>query len=410
MIGIENKDRSFFTVESSDIDVETVDLQKTLISLTVSEKRGRLPNGTLQFYDPDDTISRILRTGARIKLSWGYLDNYATPDSLLTKAINLDEITGNIQRRGLEVQVNSPTGAGGKDGKKIYNLNFFSLGMRGDKNARRFTEGIKADAVATIFDELGITERIINFSVGEDKLTSDRGIRQDNSNYLFLTRLALEWRALFHIGYAQNGNLVGIFVDQNKIGDVAYSKLFLDSIGSSNAIGYAGELSNVISYTWKSAESQSGVGDNVRVEVVDGQITFRRFVAEQQRVVTYRLNYDKIREVYQNTDNLQQSIKITKELLSVKDFEQIKHFFYEDESSTAPFGYGFTINAKMLGNPMLAPPNKIVVKNGFPDVLGNSGAFWYIQTATHRIDSTGYFTDLEVIDVFTLSPVGLPIL
>ena len=412
MIGIENKDQSFFQIESPDIDLSDYQLSRNLISLSISEKKGRLPQGTLKFLDQNHAISRILRTGARLKLAWGYKSRTVTPDSLLSQSLNTDEVTGNIQRRGLEVQVNSPTGSADQNGQIIYNLNFFALGMRGDKTARKWTEGTKADVIGTLFDELGIlpTNRIIDFSVGKDSLNINQGVRQDVSNFLFLSQLALEWRALFHIQYNQSGSLTAIFVDQNKIGDPRYSSLFYGAVGSSNIIGYKGALNNVISYSWDSAESQSGVGDNVKIEIIDGQITFRRFVADQQKTVTYRLNQDRIKEIYENTDNIQESIKITKELLSVNDFEQVKRFFDPIESSTAPFGFGYTINAKMIGNPLLGPPNKIIINNGFPDVLGNSGAFWYIQTATHNISKAGYFTDLEIIDVFTLSPIGQPVL
>jgi phage protein D len=412
VIGLESNDNAFFTVESDDVNLQNNDYSRNLLSLSISEKKGRMPQGTLSFNDPQDLFSRILRTGARLKISWGYKKGVVTPESLLTQRLNFDEITGDIQRRGMEVQVNSPSGGGAQNGQKTYNCNFFALGMRGDDSARTWTEGTKADVIATIFDELGIlpTNRIIDFTIGTDALNYNQGVRQNESNFMFLSRLALEWRTLFHIGYNQAGQMAGIFVDQNKIGDPRYNQLFLSATGTSHVLGYKGELSNVISYSWDSAESQSGVGDNVKVEVVDGKITFRRFVAEQQKTITYRLNQQRIKEVYENSESIQDSLRITKELLSVQDFEQVKHFFDPVESSTAPFGYGYTIKAKLLGNPLMAPPNKIKISNGFPDVLDNSGAFWYIQTAKHTISRSGYFTDLEIIDVFTLSPVGLPVL
>ena len=60
------------------------------------------------------------------------------------------------------------------------------------------------------------------------------------------------------------------------------------------------------------------------------------YVAEEERVVTYRLDEKKIQSVYSEESNqgLEQQIKLTQDLLSKNDFEQIKHFFTPVESTT----------------------------------------------------------------------------
>jgi len=409
MIGIENKDSSFFTIESTDISLNNKSYEKNLISLSITEKEGAMPQGTLSFYDPDDWFSKILRTGVSLKISWGYKKIGTSIDSLLAKKLNLDEISGSLIRRGLEGFVSSPTGAGGPNGQKTFNCNFTSFGFRGTDQSKLYTTGKKKDVISDAFDDLGITTKNIDFSLGDDSLTKDYGVRQDEPTFRFVNRLAKEWRCLFHVGYSPDGNSVGIFVDANKVGEPQYAYMLYNAVGTSNIIGYMGELNNVNSYTWSSSESESGVGDNVRTDIVDGQIVFRRFVAEQEKTITYRLDLEKIQKVYKDVDDLSSQIKITKELLSKKTFDQIKHFFTPIESSTAPTGFGYRIKCNMIGNPLFGPPNEVRINNGFPERLGGTQSKWYVHSTTHNIDKNGYNMNAEIVDVFTLSPIGLAV-
>lgn len=405
-IGIQNKDSSFFTVESPDINLENQDFSKDLISLSITEKTGAMPQGTLQFYDPKHYYSRILRNGARLKISWGYKSYFTTPDSLIAKQLNFDEVTGELIRRGYEGFVSSPKGAGSSDGVVTYDCNFTAFGFRGIDGTKVYSSGTKASVISQAFDEIGIsaTKRLIDFSYGNDKITIDHSIRQDETTFAFLNRLAIEWHSLFHAGFSPSGELVAIFIDEAKIGkDETLPKWFQNATGKSNAVGYMGELNNVISYNWTSSESETGVGDNVSLEFVNGEYIFRRYVAEEERVISYRLDEKKIQAAYNESGDV---LSLTKDLLSKNDFEQIKHFFTPIESTTAPNGYGYKINCDMIGNPLYLPGNIVVIKNGFPDRLGGSQSKWYIQTVTHRIDRTGYFTSIEIVDVFYLSPTG----
>ncbi len=410
MIGIENKDSSFFTIESPDITLENQDFSKDLISLTLTEKTGSMPQGTLQFYDPKNYYSRVLRTGARLLISWGYKNTFETPDSLIAKKLNLDEVSGNLVRRGYEGFVSSPSGSAGRDGVILFNCNFTSFGFRGEEASKIYSSGTKQSVISQAFDDLGIssTKRLIDFSLGNDKVTTDQYVRQDETTFAFLNRLAIEWRALFHVGFSPEGESVGIFIDEAKVGNVQMPIWFLKATGVSNVIGYKGKLNNIISYTWSSSESETGIGDNVRLDIVDGKIIFRRYVAEEEKVVTYRLDEKKIQEVYEDSSNqgLGQQIKLTQELLSKNDFEQIKKFFIPVESTTAPSGYGYRIKAEMIGNPLYIPGNVIKINNGLPDRLGGTQSKWYLQTVTHTINRSGYFMSIEIVDVFNLSPIG----
>lgn len=411
MIGIENKDSSFFTIESPDVELQEEDFEENLLSLSITEKMSAIPQGTLALYDPTHFSSRVLRTGVRLIISWGYRTLDFTPDSLLSEKLNFDEVRGSIVRRGLQGFVSSPTGGGSSGGVVTFNCNFTAFGFRGTEESKLYTTGTKRTVVEKAFNDLGIVKRIIDFTLGSDAITPDKYYRQDESTYAFLNRLAIEWGALFHVTFDQSGSPVGIFIDPNKVGSVPLQAFALSAIGTSNILGYNGELSNVKSYKWSSSESERGVGDNVRADIVDGKIIFRRYVADDERVITYRLDQAKIQKEFSDTSSgLFQRLKKANELLSKNDFEQVKHFFIPIEQSTAPSGYGYRIKADMIGNPLFIPGNLAVISNGFPDRLGGSQSKWYIQSVDHTIDSSGYNMSVEIVDVFNLSPVGLPVI
>lgn len=429
MIGISNKDSSFFSIESPDVDLVESDFAKDLISLSVTERMDGMPQGTLRFNDPKHYFSRILRTGAKLTISWGYRKRDIAPDSLLTKKLNLDEVTGQLVRRGLEGFVTAPSGGGASNGVVTYNCNFTSYGFRGEDRSKKFNNGTKADVISQVMDRIGVDpkRRLIDFLVGSDVLNTEREVRQDETDYRFLTKKAREWKALFSVGYAQDGASVAIFIDPWKVGNIPFSKWKTGASGFSHILGYKGELSNIISYTWKSNESESGVGDSVKMEIVDGQPVFRRYIAKQQEIITYRLDTEKVAEVFKDqAAGLGSQTKIFKELFSTKTFKEIEHFFDPIRSTTAPFGFGYRINAQMIGNPLFSPPNQIVFNNGIPDRILTSeikSTFekrvpgktqiqnkFYLNEVTHTIDRSGYLMKSEIIDTFALSDIGLALL
>lgn len=409
MVGIVNRDSIFFTLESDDIGLNEIDLSRSIESITITERSSAMPQGSIVFNDSNNIISRIFRIGAKLKLSWGYKDFGQTLESLVPKDLNFDEITGPLIRRGLEIFISSPSGSGDANGKIQYNCNFTGLNFRGPDSTKEYTSGKKRDVITQAFNEIGVTRSFIDFVRGSEAVTETRSIRQDETTFLFLVRLAKEWRALFHMGYLQDGTIGAVFVDPGKT-DANRFVSWMFSGGSSHLIGYKDAVSNVISYSWTNNQGESGIGDNVNIEIVNGEIVFRRFVVEDEQVVTYRLNKEKIAAIYADEGaDLATQAKITKELLSKTSFEQVKHFFIPVESSTAPQGYGYRIKAKMIGNPLFVPPSQIKINDGFPEQLGGNQSTWYLEAVTHTIDNSGYFMDVEIVDAFALSPVGLVI-
>ena len=411
-VGIINRDSIFFTVESPDVSLNEQDLSEHLESFNLTERTNAMPQGTLSFNDPGHVISRIFRVGARLKVSWGYKDFGQTLNSLLPKDLNLDEITGPIIRRGIEGFISSPAGGAAQSGKVSFNCNFTGLNFRGADSTREYTSGNKRTVIGQAFDDIGVSTvfRDINFSRGSESVTEMQSIRQDESTFLFLIRLAKEWRALFHMVYLQDGSIGAIFIDPGRTDTNPLPAWLYKSAGNSHLLGWNGIIKNVISYSWTNNQGESGIGDNVNLEIVNGEIVFRRFVVEDQKVTTWKLNTEKIQALYSDKNvSLTEQAKFTKEYLSAKSFEEVKHFFDPVESSTAPQGYGYRVKARMIGNPLFAPPSQVKFNNGFPDQIGSSDTTWYLEEVTHTINNSGYFMDVEIVDAFTLSPVGLVI-
>ena len=411
-VGIVNRDSIFFTVESPDVSLNEQDLSALIESFSITERTAAMPQGTLTFNDPGHEISRIFRIGVRLKVSWGYKDFGQTLDSLLPKDLNLDEITGPIIRRGIEGVISSPSGGAAQSGKITFNCNFTGLNFRGPDDTTDYSDGNKRTVIGQIFDKIGVSSvnRLIDFERGSEPVTTLRPVRQDESTFLFLVRLALEWRALFHMVYMQDGSIGAIFIDPGRTDKNPLPRWLYKSTGNSHLLGWNGIVKNVISYTWTDNQGESGVGDNVNLEIINGEISFRRFVAEDQKVITWVLNTEKIRALYAD-NNISQAerSKFTKEYFNTKSFEEVKHFFDPVESSTAPQGYGYRIKARMIGNPLFAPPSKVKFNNGFPDQIGSAQTTWYLENVTHTINNSGYFMDVEIIDSFLKSTAGLVI-
>jgi len=414
MIGLNNRDSVFVTIESDDINLNEKNLSRYLEEFSITEALNEIPTGTLKFNDPDNILSHVLRRGAKLKLSWGYKQFGIELKSLLPIDLNFDEVTGELIRRGYEVYIYNPSGDANQSGKQTYNCNFTALNFRGNVKTKEYTTGSKRDVVIQALTEIGVNTvyQYINFSVQSDSVTAGKSIRQDESTFAFLTRLAMEWGAVFYLCFIPNGQIGGIFAHPYVLKDNPMIPLWISkSIGKSHMLGYKDEISNVINYSWSSNEGENGIGDNVNVEIVNGEIVYKRFVAEEEKVITYKLDVAKIQKEYKDLNNdLELTSKLTQELLSKQTFEQIKHYFIPCESSTAPQGYGYSIKAHMIGNPLLSPPNQIKLNKGFPDQLGGTQSIWYLKSVSHTISSSGYFSDIEVIDVFNISPVGLVIL
>jgi hypothetical protein len=412
MAGLSNKDSSFFEIRSPDVEIDEQVQTSDLISLSVNEQMGQLTQGTITLYDPNMIYARILRLGVRLRLAWGYKDMDADPKSLQASIQNLDEFSGAIERRGLEAFIEAPTGSGTDKGVITYNANFTALGLRGDDQVRVFDTGTYEDVIRAVLTELGVPtgNQDIRFALGKTQITTENAVRQEESNFAFLTRLASrEWRAFFAMNYDPKGQIHAIFVDPQILGLSPYQNAVMGTFGRSNLLDYKGLVNNVINYSWKNNAGRAGTGDSVQVLFVDGRPTFTRYNAETQTVTTWQLRPERIEAELERKGNdtgIQGQTAMLTDVLGAQSFEEVQRFFEPIEQTTAPQGYGYEVKVRMFGNPMIMAGNLVKFGEGFPDVLGSAQTNWYIRNVAHTINQSGYFMDVDVVDAYTFSPTG----
>lgn len=405
MIGLYNKDSSFFTVQLLNTKGPDLIRQQDVLSLQVTEEMDKITMGTLRLYDPALAYSRILREGVEVGLSWGY------------KKLGVDvrefgsDLFSDLQdRRGFKAIVQNPSGGGDSRGALTFNCSFVCLDWRGLQDHIVHSGGTKATVVQRAMARIGVTLLDVRFKMGSDIVGGDTSVRQYETDFHFLSRLAREWRAVFRIGYSPEGVLCGVFIDQDFLATSSVAKRMC---GGGLTLNFnAGEKSNVVEYSWQCHAGENGAGDNVQMEMVNGEIVFRRFTIENEKVRTWKLNTKRIEEEFnsrEKTGGMAGQWQLVREVMDARDFEQVKRFFDPVDTTTAPNGLGYSVNAKVLGNPAAIPPAIVDFQEGFPDRLrkgtGRNTTF-YLRKASHSIDQSGYFTDLEVVDVYLISPTG----
>jgi hypothetical protein len=418
MIGLQNKDSAFFLIESPDVKTEFMNLSNKVISFSYTEEMQKLGQGSITLYDPDMSLARMLRVGAKLLISFGYKKVDTALQSQIGNMMNQSELLGQIERRGIIAYAVNPSGSA-ENGIVTFNLNFGEFGFRGNKEAVIFDSGTKADIVSQIFDKLGVSPlyRHINFDRSLERVTKQNPIRQEETSFKFLSTMAYEWQSIFKLAYTQSGDVAGMFISPRYLGTSSFNNWVLQATGSSNYFDYHGKVDNVISYSWENKEGESGTGDNAVISMVDGQMVARKYIAEQQKVVTYRLNPDKIQTELNKADaanGIKGQTEYVGNMLNQNDFQTLVRdgYFTEIEGCTAPQGYGYTINCHVIGNPLITPPNQAYFGDNFPDQIGTAlgetqnKIKWFIRKATHSISMAGYFTDIEIVDAFSISPTG----
>lgn len=384
-----NHDGTYFDVTSPDVRFPRL-ATEDVISLSVEEAVKELPRGTLRFRDPNHAYSRILRPGARMSVSWGVRRGLQS-----------------VARDPMEVVVNSPGGGGSAQGEVTYDCSFMALGFRGSEAVRWWEGGTKADVVVGAMRRLGVKVTEVNFKRGSEAVTSSSKVCQYEGDFRFLVRLADEWRCAFRVGFSRNGT-VASFVDYDRLGASTFSSL----VGgySSTELHYGGLRANVLSYTWKDQSMDAAQGQGARVVMVDGKPQIFRQVVEDERVVTYRLVPERIEQELERHGQADRT-ELLLDYLSAKDFSQVKRFFVEDVSTTAPQGSGVTASVRLMGDPSLTEGMVVSFGDGFPDRLGSRGPgdsrTWWARRVTHEISRSGYLCGMEVCDAYAISPTGV---
>ena len=421
-----NKDSSFFIIDSPDIagapafKDKKVNryLQDKIISFQVTEEMGKCTTGSLKIYDPRHVYSRVFRNGVRFDITWGFKKYNAKLLEQGVNSSNANEITGLSERRGLKCVVHVPSGTGPQDGNIVYNITFYSMEIFSDQIIKLWDSGTYADVVREIFTsfEISSENQIIDFSLGNTALSRNTALRQEEPNYKFLMRRAYEWRSAFQIGYNQKGKRIGVFLDPDKIANSEYTKKLTGAKGFYRTLEYRDGLANTIDYSWAQHVGEQGVGDSVRLTVVNGQTVVQRFQAETETVTTWVFVPEKIRQELNEKDNFIDKTALVKQWLKVNDFQTLVNqgFFKKVVQTTAPQGFGYTINVKMIGDPLLTSMTRINFGAGFPDRLQQANAkekkdidrfltSFYIKKITHTIDKNGYLCNSEIADAYTVN-------
>ena len=404
--GLYNQDSSFFEITSSDINDRVI--SKDIISFSYTEEIQRFNTGTLSIHDPDHFYSKVLRVGANLDISFGYEKQSLSKNTALLVKQNPVQVFGGLSRTGIQAYIQNPSGVAGNNGVVRFNCNFYGKEYLNPKQYRLHTGITKAALVTQLLQEIGCIDLFVNFSRGTELLDQNTQIIQRETNYKFLLKYAREWRVIFKVGYNSKGLMTGLFISPDLIGSPKIAPLMSGAIGGySVLLEYGQGVGNVIEYTWKNHTGDGGSGDNTRIIYgADGRPTFIRYVTKGDTIKAYKLNQDRIRRHLEKIGDFSDRFIKMKEWLNAQDFEEVKWAFDPIELSTAPQGLGYSMNAKLFGNPLLSAPVEILYGEGFPvfftpksDALGLSK--FYGKKITHIIDNTGYKCNLEVMDAFT---------
>jgi len=368
-------------------------------------------SGSIQIFDPEHYYSRIFTIGTPLDVSFGYAKKDLSPDFLLSKKENPNEMTGigGGSRTGIKAYVTSPNGTGAANGVITFNINFFGREYLSKKQKRVFTGMSKGTLVRQLLTEIGCTFSEVKFTRENEVLNQNTQIFQRETNYKLLLRFAREWRGLFRISFNSAGQMVGLFISPGMIDLKTYPLQFSGAIaGNSIYLDYKGKVKNVISYSWKNQAGDGGSGDNVRMVMgANGKPTFLRYVTKGDTVKVYQLRPERIKNVLKKAGDFTKRIALLKEWVGTSDFNKVKQFFDPVDMPTAPQGLGYSLNIDMLGNPFMSPPLKVLFGDGFPtwfqprEKIKSSN--FYARKVTHTIDRSGYKMKLDVADAFTIN-------
>lgn len=388
-----NHDGTWFKVESPDIKTDMVKTEDVM-SLNVTEEMAKMDSGTIQLLDRNNVYSRILRPGVKLLVSWGTRMGQPTAS----------------QRSPIEVMINSPSGGGDGGGRITFNCSFMALMSRGSDLVKWYETGTKADVISDAMTRCGVSiaNQEINFARGSEAITSGTKVMQNESDFRFLVKYADEWRAAFRTGRDRQGNQIACFVDYAKLKTSNFVGRMTGESSTHLEYGYGTSLSgraNVLEYSWQDHSMDAATGQGVRIYEADGKIQMQTYNVENETVTTWRLVPELI-EAELKTHDLSGQSKLMGDYLSVRTFDQIKRFFIEDTTTTAPQGSGLTADAKLMGDPTVTAAMIATFGSGFPSRFGADDRTWWIRKAEHNLSTAGYFTGVSISDAYAFSPTG----
>lgn len=403
---------AFFQVSNADyVDKESAIRPEHIMGITVTEELYKSVQGSINLVDPYLVYAKVLRHNSQVDLRWGYKAQGEASSASGGQA-DVDSFLAGKVRRGIKAYVINPSGNAGSDGVAYYSCGFMSLGWFKDPKYRSFNSGTKRTVLETVFREIGATSTFIMFDSMNQAYTEESVERQSESNFAYLARLSSEWRCILYVGYAQDGTVYGVFCDSKSVPQVqALLAAKLGVAWAPHEITWkTGNVkTDCLEYSWGNQEGENGQGDNVQMTMVDGKVQIQRFTVRGENVVVWTMDAAAVDRWAKDHPD----IKDLSPIMDSQNFhdEVIQQFWSQATQTTAPNGLGYTIHVKTLGNPLISPGMIVRFGGGFPSCLsryesGDTIQF-IVQKASHSFGMNGYYTDLEVVDIMSVSAVGV---
>lgn len=377
---IKQFDQFWWQIKSSDMSTNIIN-ENRILQATVTESMGEMDTCTISMLDPNALYSRIFRNGVEFEFDWGTLAD---------------------KRGAIKFLVNSPSGSGDANGQIIFNMRGQALGDEG-VNRQYYNAGTKGSIVKQVLLKMGIVDAEIDFERMSEVVNNDTKIAQYESDFRFLARLADEWRCVFRVGVTKAGKKCAVFCEPAKLSYKFFQKKI---VLTSCHLEYGGGLANVINYNWQDCSLDASKGSAVNVRYVNGTPQFYRYIAKDEKIITYRLNEEAIQSEWEAQDTIETKSEFIKDIMKAKTFKEVERFFIQDSITTAPQGSGVTVKVYMFGDINVTAGQVATFGQGFPDRLGAKDRTWYIKSVTHSMGTNGYFCDLEIVDAYVFSPTG----
>lgn len=377
---IKQFDQFWWQIKSTDMSVDIIN-EDRIIQATVTEAMGKMDTCTISMLDPNAIYSRIFRNGVEFEFGWGTL----------------------VDKRGaIKFLVNSPSGSGDANGQITFNMRGQALGDEGT-NRIYYNTGTKGEIVQQILHKMKIMDIEIDFERMFERVNNDSKIAQCESNFRFLARLADEWRCVFRIGVTKAGVKCAVFCEPAKLSYKLFQKKI---VLTSCHLEYGGGLANVINYSWQDNSLDASQGSAMNVRFINGTLQYYRYIAKDEKVITYRLNEEAIQAEWQAQESITDKAEFMKNIMKAKTYKEVERFFIQDTITTAPQGSGVRVKVHMFGDINITAGQVATFGQGFPDRLGAKDRTWYIESVTHSMGTNGYFCDLEIVDAYAFSPIG----
>ena len=409
--GFYNQTSAFFEIKINGNDITDV-LGNRIVSFSITEELNKIFSGSIETFDPNSIVTdKLLIMGKSISISWGYKKPDTSLLNFFAQIDNPDEITGQLQRSDVNAFVTNVSGSGGSDGVILYTANFLGTEYKSGGKQQIFSSGTRESMIQAVLTnglKIPVTNQLINFKRGKDLLSQDTAKVQYESHFRFLNRMALEHGTVFAVGNGRAGKKYALFADFTAPETKQFASLVGGSAGSSLTLNYKGGTPNVENYSFDQSASNA-TGDSSQIMMIGGQMSIRRYKASETSVTDYKINMTKLQADMKAQGGPQNITKYMQTLLSANSFDApiVKQYFIASVSTSAPQGYGWTAKVKMLGNPLVTAPMKVIFGKGFPSIISGLGEnpktnFW-IRSVTHTINQAGYHMDLDIVDALTLT-------